>query len=65
VQKTAKKRQAVPETPQIRKPKARRAAQAPTFAPDRRRMASGQRQASSDEFDAVFGAPDVNSYFDQ
>lgn len=53
------------EAPQIRKPKARSASskQAPNFTPDRRRVAGSRQAAAGDEFDSVFGAPDVNSYF--
>jgi len=53
----------VAEQTQIRKPKPRRANKAPNFAPDRRRVAGSRQASAGDEFDGVFGAPDVNSFF--
>jgi hypothetical protein len=59
----ASRRQEETEVPQIRKPKRSRSASKQSFAPDRRRIASQRMASGSDEFDSVFGVPDVSSYF--
>ncbi len=51
------------EESKIRRPKVRKASKPPVFAPDRRRVASGRQAAAGDEFDNVFGEPDVGSFF--